>query len=94
MQHSQDEKGTMAALMERLSKERLPRLIAIKDYVDRGEPLSELDIEFLAQAFRDANDNRQHIMAFPEYADIVANVARLYSEIMAKAVENEPNRKQ
>jgi len=89
MQHSENEKGTMAALMERLAKERLPRLIAIKASVDAGEPLTPFDLDYLDHAFKDANDNRQHILAFPEYADIVANVARLYSEIMAKALENE-----
>lgn len=89
MQHSETEKGTMAVLMERLAKERLPRLLKIREYVERGEALTAFDIEYLEHAFRDANDNRQHILEFPEYADIVGNVARLYSEIMAKALENE-----
>lgn len=92
MQHSEREKGTMTALMGRLAKERLPRLIAIKEYVDRGEPLSSFDVEYLEHALKDANDNRQHVLDFPEYADIVGNVARLYGEIMAKAVENEQKR--
>ena len=89
MQHSEDEKGIMAALMERLAHERLPRLISIKEYVDKGEPLQQLDIEFLEQAYKDANDNRRYILEFPEYADIVANVVRIYTETIAKALENE-----
>lgn len=89
MQHSEDEKGIMAALMERLAHERLPRLIAIKEYVDRGESLTQLDIEYLEHAMQDANENKKYYAPFPEFHDIAVNVVRLYSEITAKAVENE-----
>jgi hypothetical protein len=33
--HSQDDMGTMQALLERFTKERLPRALEIKERVDR-----------------------------------------------------------
>ncbi|HSC75564.1 MAG TPA: hypothetical protein VLB90_04920 [Pseudomonadales bacterium] len=91
--HSQDDLGTIQALLERFNKERLPRAIEIKERVDQGECLTDYDIEFLERVFRDSNENRQYYAKFPEYMDIVSNSIHIYEDIMAKALENEQNRK-
>ena len=93
MEHSDEEKGIILALLKRLAEQRLPRLLEIKATVERGERLSEFDIEYLESAFHDASRNRQHVVQFPEYADIVGKVANLYAEITNKALENERTRK-
>jgi hypothetical protein len=92
MSHTERETGTINILLERLNKERLPRLLEIKSHVDAGECLQDLDIEYLAHSLQDANDNRQHFAAFPEYADIASNIVRLYHEITERALENEKAR--
>ena len=48
---SKDE-GVIAVLLERLSSQRLPRALALKKRVDRGEVLTEPDIAFLERCSR------------------------------------------
>jgi hypothetical protein len=89
MEHNQTELGTVTVLLERLAKERLPEAMAIKARIDRGECLTEFDIEFLERVFHDANTNKEFIQRFPEYKDVIGKAVGLYHEIMAKALENE-----
>lgn len=89
MQHTEREEGTIHALLEVFAKQRLPRALEIKKRVDEGEVLNELDIEFLERVFRDANENRSHIVRFPEYSDIVNMAVHIYHDITEKALENE-----
>jgi hypothetical protein len=81
--------GTIAVLLERFVKQRLPRAQEIKARVDKGECLDRIDIEFLEQIFKDANENRQYLTRHPEYKDVLSGAAQLYHEIMARALENE-----
>ena len=89
MTHSDEELGTITVLLERMAKERLPEALAIKVRVDKGECLTEFDIEFLERVFHDANQNKEMINRFPEYKEVVAKAVSLYHDIMAKALENE-----
>jgi hypothetical protein len=90
--HSEEELGTAQALLENFTKERLPRALDIKARVDKGECLSEFDIEFLQRVFSDSEENRGYFVKFPEYMDIVSKSVHIYQDIMAKALENEQNR--
>lgn len=92
MQHTEREEGTIHALLEAFAKERLPRAIEIKERVDAGECLNEMDVDFLARVFREANENRSHIAGFPEYGDIVSKAVQIYHDITEKALENERRR--
>ena len=61
----------------------------MKDKVDRGEKLSDFDIEFLGEVLADANNVKSIIDKHPEYKDLAFRVIHLYKEIMDKALENE-----
>jgi hypothetical protein len=87
---SKDE-GIAVALMERFESQRLPRAMDIKAKVDGGEKLSNTDIEFLNQVFKDANRTIPLISKHPEYQDLATNILHLYHEITQKALENEKN---
>jgi hypothetical protein len=89
MEHTEDEKGTAQVLLTRLVDQRLPRLLDMKERVDRGEQLGEFDIEYLEIALREAQHNQHHADRFPEYAGIVAKIASLYEHITSKALENQ-----
>ncbi len=91
MSTSERNAGTVNVLMERLLKERLPRLLEIREYVFAGKELNDFDIEYLEQALKDANENRHLLIDFPEYHDIAVRLVYLYNEIIAKALENEKN---
>ncbi len=93
MSESDKEEGIALTLLNRLTEVRLPRALAIKEQVDRGEVLDQSEIEFLERVFEDAVANQSRWEKHPELAEIVSKVAALYHEITAKALENEKNSK-
>ena len=89
---SKDE-GVIGVLLERLSSQRLPRALALKKRVDRGEMLTEPDIAFLERVFADANHAGPFVDRHPELNELASRVISLYKEITDKALENEKNSK-
>jgi hypothetical protein len=81
--------GVIHALVERLNTQRLPRALDLKKKVDAGETLGEYDMNFLEGVFRDTETLRPLMDRHPEYHQLVANVIKLYKEILDKAMENE-----
>ena len=81
--------GMVQVLLDRLNKQRLPRLLELKARVDRGEKLGDLDITHMQEALAGANQLTPLIKRNPEYAPLVAQVIGLYKEIADKALENE-----
>ena len=88
-EHTEDEKGTAQVLLQRLVDQRLPRLLEMKTRVDDGEALTDYDVEYLEHALRDAQHNEQYATHFPEYAGLVASIAKLYEHITSRALENQ-----
>lgn len=89
MEHTEAEKGVAVALLKRLVDERLPRLLEMQARVEKGELLSDFDIEYLEKALQDANHNQLRGAKFPEYGDIIGKVAALYQQITSKALDNQ-----
>jgi len=81
--------GIIQVLAERLETQRLPRALSIKEKVDRGEPLIDLDIDFLGELFQDAQQIQPLLDRHPEWQSLAAQVIHLYKEITDKALENE-----
>lgn len=76
-------------LAERMEKQRLPRALSLKEHVDRGETLSEFDLQFLTEVFEDAQRIRPLLEQHPEWQSVAAKMIHLYKEITDKALENE-----
>lgn len=89
MTDSSKDAGIIQVLAERMEKQRLPRALALKDLVDRGERLGEADIEFLEEVFRDATRMRSLLDAHPEWHDLVGRLMQLYKQVTEKALANE-----
>lgn len=87
------EEAIIETLLDRFVNQRLPRAIYIKEKVDRGEVLNELDIQFLEEIFSSASKIKPLVDRHPEYETLAAKSIHLYSEIMDKALENEKHAK-
>lgn len=87
-EHPEDA-GVIQVLVERLEKQRLPRLLALKENVDKGEVLPDIDIEFLTQVLEDAQHIGPMVARNPEWQSLAGRMVSLYKEITDKALENE-----
>ena len=89
MDQSEKDAGTIAALMKRMTRSRLPRAHRLLDKVNGGETLSDNDIAFLKRVFDDSVSNQSLFKRNPEYLTIVSRFIDLYTEIVDKGLENE-----
>jgi hypothetical protein len=83
------ETGILAVLMERLEKQRLPRILSLKEKVDGGAPLDDRDLDFLEKVMKDAKKAIPFIDKHPEYQLLATKLMALYNEITEKALELE-----
>jgi hypothetical protein len=83
------EAGVVQVLAERMQKQRLPRALELKERVDQGGLLSDSDIAFLEEVFRDAAQIKPYLDSHPEWQDLAAQLAHLYQTITEKALENQ-----
>ncbi|HKQ84706.1 MAG TPA: hypothetical protein VJS42_21090 [Steroidobacteraceae bacterium] len=82
-------RGVAYVLVTRLNNERLPRALALKAQVDRGERLSDYDKRYLKRILSEAGSIRRAAEKLPEHEKLVARMTELYDEISRKALENE-----
>lgn len=86
------DKVVIEALLERFQKQRLARILDIKDKVDLGNKLDKYDLEFLEEVFNDTRENEHYIeVADDEFKMICSKVISLYKEITLKALAKEQN---
>ncbi len=81
--------GLIEVILERLEKQRLPRLLYIQKKVDEGTSLDDLDLNFLESSMKDANKLIPIIDRHPEYQTLAAEVMSLYKDITEKALQIE-----
>jgi hypothetical protein len=89
MTEASPETGLVMVLLERLEKQRLPRAFELKDKVDRGERLEDLELTLLKEMLDDATQVKPLVERHPEHQELAARVLNLYSAITQKALENE-----
>jgi hypothetical protein len=83
------EEGIILALVERFEKHRYPQALAMKQRVENGETLTDLDIQFLGEVFHDCEQVRSFVDQRPEWQQLAARAFQLYKDITDKALENE-----
>lgn len=89
MNSTSADQGMLTVLVERLEKQRLPRALALKEKVDRGETLSDYDISFLEEVFTDSTNIKPLVERHPEYQTLAGKITSLYREITEKALANQ-----
>lgn len=77
------------AFLERLESRRLPKALALKAKVDRGERLDEWELAYLHEVFATAENLKPLVDHHPEYQELYCRMLELYREIIAQALENE-----
>ena len=85
----QNDVGIMQSVFVEFEKHRLPRLLRLKDKVDCGESVNDVDFEFLCKEINDACITKHLITFYPELEEFCLHVGHLYKELCDKAVENE-----
>ena len=83
--------GVIAVLAKRMVEERLPKALAMKERVDKGGLLNDLDLAFLEQIVKDAGQIRPMMQKDPRVLEVAGRMVQLYKEITEKALENEKN---
>jgi hypothetical protein len=81
--------GVVAALAKRMTEQRLPRAVALKDRVDRGQLLNDLDLAFLQEVLEDGRRMASIVEKDERLVDLAGRMLRLYREILDKALQNE-----
>ena len=89
MSESSEDLGLIMVLVQRLETQRLPRALALKNKVDRGELLSSFDLGFLEEVFSETNSIRSLLAQHPEYQELAARMMHLYKEITDRGLQNE-----
>jgi hypothetical protein len=84
-----DDTGIIQAILECFQKQRLPRVMEIKQKLDRGETLNEFDIEYLSEAIHDNCGFIPYLGRHPEYESLVSRVIHYYKAITDEALSNE-----
>jgi hypothetical protein len=85
----EEEAGVLQVTLDRFNNVRLPRALALKDKVERGEKLDETEVKFLADVAADLHTLKGFLERHPEYESLVVKGIGLYTEITAKAIVNE-----
>lgn len=89
MKKEASEIGVLTAIVERLSGHRLPKLLAMKEKVDKGNPLNDKELDFLKKTVSDSGQVMNMIDKHPQYQELATKVMTLYKEIIDKALEVE-----
>lgn len=89
MAYPLENKGVLTVVMERFEKQRLPRIMRIKDLVEHGSTLNQSDIIFLSKVFHDTQQYAYFVSTHNEYQNLFSNVTSLYDKITRNALNNE-----
>ena len=89
MEQNKKDALIIAATLNRLTKENLPRTMSLKKKVDSGETLSEYDLKFLHRILDNAADLNAIVERNPEYMKLRSKAVGLVNDILEKSAQNE-----
>jgi hypothetical protein len=92
MSDSSSDNGVIVALIVRFERERLPRLLKLKEKTNSGGKLTDADIAFLDTVIHDAQLSKHLMDRHPEWQSFCAKVLHLYDTITETALNNEKPR--
>ena len=92
MNENEDDAGLIQGLVNRLETLRLPAALDLKEKVDRGELLNDIEIEALEEILSDVDQIKPLLDRNPKWQPLASRMANLYSQITTRALENEQNK--
>ena len=91
----QKDLGIIIAVLNCFERQRLPHLLQIKTYLDKGEKLNDRDIVFLVDLIKERKtitpEMERIINKKSEFKQLEVNIISLYHYIAVKALSNEKN---
>lgn len=89
MSNQLNDTGVILVMIQRFERQRLPRIIKIKERLDNGNKLTEFEIEYMSEALHDARSLLPYLDRHQEYKPLFARVIHYYKIISDKALANE-----
>lgn len=84
-----NKKGVLQVVLVNYEKRKIPQILNIRDSVERGAVLSEHDIKFLFEMYREVYQYKSFFENNTEYAELYIGFARIYCRIAYRALANE-----
>lgn len=81
--------GIMLVILQCFERQRLPRVIEIKQRLDLGYLLNEFEIECISEALHETRSLLPYLDRHPEYMPLASRVIHYYKEITDEALANE-----
>ncbi len=89
MNKKEEDRATMTVVMQRFNKWRYPAALEIKSRLEKGEKLTDRDMQFLDRVFEAAQDVMPIIERNPEFHELASKITTLVRDITTLALENE-----
>ena len=90
MENETQDHGVLAVIVERIEEQDLPRALDLKDKLDQGGVLDDMDIGFLERVLTAVEELKPLLDRHPEHQALAARLMDLYHAITTQALKNEP----
>lgn len=85
----QNDAGLMTVLLQRYQNQRLPRALALKAKVDRGDTLDNFDTSFLMEVLDGVSEIKPILERHPECRKLATSMVSFCNVITEKGLQNE-----
>jgi len=89
MTMSMKDSGIAQVLLQRLNEQHLPYALDLKARMEKGELLTDYDLEVLERFAAEARQIPALLIRQPQYEPLACQVFSLFAQIAAKDLENE-----
>ena len=81
--------GVIQSLAQEYEHHRLPRLFRLKDKIDRGEAINDIDLEYMCKQLKDTSLAMHLIVNYPELREFCLIMGHLCKDICEGALHNQ-----
>ena len=85
----QEHLGVMYSLMLEFERHRVPRLLRLKERLDNGIAINDVDFDFLRKQINYACITKHLTVNYPELEEFCLQLGHMYKELCDEALKNE-----